>query len=96
MDFLVWVMPILKDGLKRCSIQQVQAVLLLLGGRAVPTGVPTVEVSYDQNTRVMHGFMLIRPISIHLLCLCSYAHVLPSTFFRVWVTPQSVQIFHEE
>lgn len=31
--------------------EKVQAVLLLLGGRAVPTGVPTVEVSYDQNTR---------------------------------------------
>ncbi|KAI5355762.1 hypothetical protein L3X38_008657 [Prunus dulcis] len=31
--------------------EKVQAVLLLLGGRDVPTGVPTVEVSYDQNTR---------------------------------------------
>ncbi|CAN6584215.1 unnamed protein product [Malus baccata var. baccata] len=31
--------------------EKVQAVLLLLGGRDVPTGVPTVEVSYDQNPR---------------------------------------------
>ncbi|XP_024173966.1 GATA transcription factor 24 isoform X1 [Rosa chinensis] len=31
--------------------QKVQAVLLLLGGRDAPTGVPRVEMSYDQNTR---------------------------------------------
>ncbi|KAM1203844.1 hypothetical protein ACFX2I_019740 [Malus domestica] len=31
--------------------EKVQAVLLLLGGRDVPTGMPTVEVSSDQNTR---------------------------------------------
>ncbi|KAL6180135.1 hypothetical protein ACLB2K_046802 [Fragaria x ananassa] len=31
--------------------QKVRAVLLLLGGRDMPTGVPTVEVSYDQNIR---------------------------------------------
>lgn len=29
-----------------------QAVLLLLGGRDIPTGVPTVELSFDQNDRV--------------------------------------------
>ncbi|PON89824.1 GATA transcription factor [Trema orientale] len=31
--------------------EKVQAVLLLLGGRDVPTGVPTVEVPYNQNNR---------------------------------------------
>ncbi|CAN6678888.1 unnamed protein product [Malus baccata var. baccata] len=31
--------------------EKVQAVLLLLGGRDVPTGMPTVEVFSDQNTR---------------------------------------------
>ncbi|KAM6543825.1 hypothetical protein CsatB_008272 [Cannabis sativa] len=29
--------------------EKVQAVLLLLGGRDVPTGIPTVEVPYNQN-----------------------------------------------
>ncbi|XP_050379192.1 GATA transcription factor 19-like isoform X2 [Argentina anserina] len=33
------------------TAQKVQAVLLLLGGRDVPSGVPTVGVTYDQNTR---------------------------------------------
>ena len=28
-------------------------MLLLLGGRDIPTGVPTVEVPYDHNNRVM-------------------------------------------
>ncbi|KAJ4701481.1 GATA transcription factor [Melia azedarach] len=31
--------------------EKVQAVLLLLGGRDIPTGVPTVEVPYDQSSR---------------------------------------------
>ncbi|XP_062097496.1 GATA transcription factor 24-like [Humulus lupulus] len=31
--------------------EKVQAVLLLLGGRDVPTGVPTVDVPYNQNNR---------------------------------------------
>ncbi|XP_044475528.1 GATA transcription factor 24-like isoform X2 [Mangifera indica] len=31
--------------------EKVQAVLLLLGGRDIPTGVPTIEVPYDQNNR---------------------------------------------
>ncbi|XP_044511899.1 GATA transcription factor 24-like isoform X2 [Mangifera indica] len=31
--------------------EKVQAVLLLLGGRDIPTGVPTVDVPYDQNNR---------------------------------------------
>ncbi|MBA0734097.1 hypothetical protein Gogos_018045 [Gossypium gossypioides] len=30
-------------------MQQVQAVLLLLGDRDIPTGVPTIEVPFDQN-----------------------------------------------
>lgn len=30
-------------------------MLLLLGGRDIPTGVPTVEVPYDQSSRVMHA-----------------------------------------
>nr|KJB14701.1 hypothetical protein B456_002G138300 [Gossypium raimondii] len=29
--------------------EKVQAVLLLLGGRDIPTGVPTIEVPFDQN-----------------------------------------------
>ncbi|XP_022962606.1 GATA transcription factor 19-like isoform X1 [Cucurbita moschata] len=33
--------------------EKVQAVLLLLGGRDVPTGVPTMEVPYDDNNRGM-------------------------------------------
>ncbi|KAJ7958901.1 GATA transcription factor [Quillaja saponaria] len=33
--------------------EKVQAVLLLLGGCDVPTGVPTVEVPFDQNNRGM-------------------------------------------
>ncbi|XP_050212898.1 GATA transcription factor 24-like isoform X2 [Mercurialis annua] len=31
--------------------QKVQAVLLLLGGRDIPTAIPTIEVPYDQNNR---------------------------------------------
>ncbi|KAK9270356.1 hypothetical protein L1049_025935 [Liquidambar formosana] len=31
--------------------EKVQAVLLLLGGRDIPTGVPTMEVPFDQNNR---------------------------------------------
>lgn len=31
--------------------EKVQAVLLLLGGRDIPTAVPTFEVSYDQNNK---------------------------------------------
>ncbi|XVF64916.1 hypothetical protein PTKIN_Ptkin09bG0204800 [Pterospermum kingtungense] len=31
--------------------QQVKAVLLLLGGRDIPSGVPTIEVPFDQNNR---------------------------------------------
>lgn len=31
--------------------EKVQAVLLLLGGRDVPTGVPTIEVPFNQNNR---------------------------------------------
>ncbi|KAH9756144.1 hypothetical protein KPL71_016003 [Citrus sinensis] len=31
--------------------EKVQAVLLLLGGRDIPTGVPTIEVPYDQSNR---------------------------------------------
>ncbi|XVE60619.1 hypothetical protein DITRI_Ditri05aG0142600 [Diplodiscus trichospermus] len=31
--------------------EKVQAVLLLLGGRDIPTGVPTIEVPFDQNKR---------------------------------------------
>ncbi|CAK7347279.1 unnamed protein product [Dovyalis caffra] len=31
--------------------EKVQAVLLLLGGRDIPTAVPTIEVPYDQNNR---------------------------------------------
>ncbi|KAI4307516.1 hypothetical protein L6164_030694 [Bauhinia variegata] len=31
--------------------EKVQAVLLLLGGRDVPTGVPTIEVPFDQSNR---------------------------------------------
>ncbi|XP_008444910.2 GATA transcription factor 24-like isoform X3 [Cucumis melo] len=33
--------------------EKVQAVLLLLGGRDVPAGVPTMEVPYDHNNRGM-------------------------------------------
>nr|ALC74591.1 GATA24-like protein [Morus alba] len=31
--------------------EKVQAVLLLLGGRDVPTGIPTIDVPYNQNNR---------------------------------------------
>lgn len=30
-------------------------MLLLLGGRDIPTAVPTFEVSYDQNNKVMQN-----------------------------------------
>ncbi|XVE95168.1 hypothetical protein REPUB_Repub02eG0073000 [Reevesia pubescens] len=33
--------------------EKVQAVLLLLGGRDIPTGVPTIEVPFDQNNRAV-------------------------------------------
>ncbi|KDP41498.1 hypothetical protein JCGZ_15905 [Jatropha curcas] len=33
--------------------EKVQAVLLLLGGRDIPTAVPTIEVPYEQNNRVI-------------------------------------------
>ncbi|GLU16066.1 hypothetical protein SLE2022_325160 [Rubroshorea leprosula] len=33
--------------------EKVQAVLLLLGGRDIPTGVPTIEAPFDQNNRVV-------------------------------------------
>ncbi|XVF36569.1 hypothetical protein REPUB_Repub19eG0068800 [Reevesia pubescens] len=33
------------------TAEKVQAVLLLLGGRDIPTGVPTIEVPFDQNNR---------------------------------------------
>lgn len=36
-------------------VKQVQAVLLLLGGRDIPTAVPTIEVTYDQNSRVIQN-----------------------------------------
>lgn len=36
--------------------EKVQAVLLLLGGREIPTGVPTYEVPFDQNNRGMGEF----------------------------------------
>lgn len=32
---------------------QVQAVLLLLGGREIPTAVPTVDVPFDSNNKVI-------------------------------------------
>jgi len=41
-----------------CHVQQVQAVLLLLGGRDVPTGVPTIEVPFNQNNRVPQNLKL--------------------------------------
>ncbi|CAL5383975.1 unnamed protein product [Camellia sinensis] len=31
--------------------EKVQAVLLLLGGREIPTGVPTIDVPFDQNNK---------------------------------------------
>lgn len=37
-------------------------MLLLLGGRDVPTGVPTMEVPYDHNNRVMRIIENILPI----------------------------------
>ncbi|KAF5740138.1 GATA transcription factor 24-like isoform X4 [Tripterygium wilfordii] len=40
----VYVFPAVTPG-------KVQAVLLLLGGRDIPTGVPTIEAPYDQNSR---------------------------------------------
>lgn len=30
-------------------------MLLLLGGRDIPTGVPTIEVPYDQSNRVINA-----------------------------------------
>lgn len=41
-----------------CHVQQVQAVLLLLGGRDLPTGVPTIEVPFNQNNRVPQNLKL--------------------------------------
>ena len=38
-------------------------MLLLLGGRDIPTGVPTIEVPYDQSNRVMHATIEIMEIN---------------------------------
>lgn len=48
---------------------QVQAVLLLLGGRDVPTGIPTIDVPYNQNNRVIQMLQLLRPFTLLFLCL---------------------------
>ncbi|XP_026449509.1 GATA transcription factor 24-like isoform X2 [Papaver somniferum] len=37
------------------TYEKVQAVLLLLGGRDIPTAVPAVDVSYHQNDRVFNA-----------------------------------------
>lgn len=44
--------------------QQVQAVLLLLGGRDVPTAVPSMDVSFNQNNKVV----LINTLTISHVC----------------------------
>ena len=72
---------------------QVQAVLLLLGGRDIPTAVPTIEVQYDQNNRVILCFWVIKSNAIASRAYISCIFVI---FSREWVTPQSAQIFHEE
>lgn len=43
-------------------------MLLLLGGRDVPADVPTMEVPYDHNNRVMQ----IMEILLHIMWVCSY------------------------
>lgn len=58
-------------GFLGCVVQQVQAVLLLLGGRDVPTGVPTIEVPFNQNNRVPQNLKLLKARS----CIfCAYSH----------------------
>lgn len=49
---------------------QVQAVLLLLGGRDIPTGVPTIEVPYDKNNRVIICRYSVIKSYLDLLCPC--------------------------
>ena len=39
-------------------------MLLLLGGRDMPTAVPTIEVPYDQNNRVILSFWVIKSNAI--------------------------------
>lgn len=46
--------------------QQVQAVLLLLGGPDVPTGVPTIEGPFNQNNMVSQNSKLFKAM-LHLL-----------------------------
>lgn len=66
-------------GLLDCT-QQVQAVLLLLGGPDVPTGVPTIEVPFSQNNRVSQDLKLLKAICF---IYCANAHALSASIHRV-------------
>lgn len=63
-----------------CHVQQVQAVLLLLGGPDVPTGVPTIEVPFSQNNRVSQDLKLLKAICF---IYCADAHALSTSIHRV-------------
>ena len=69
-----------------------QAVLLLLGGREIPTGVPTVDVPSGPNHRVILKWETLKGTILHfvnLFTVICYA-------FRMWMITQSAQIYHEE
>ena len=71
-----------------------QAVLLLLGGRDIPTGVPTIEVPFDQSNRVKSKFQTVVCSSFTFMFMQLY--VFYEIFPRVWVTSRSARIFQEE
>lgn len=72
-----------------------QAVLLLLGGRDIPTGVPTIEVPYDQSNRVINAN--VEKLSREFSCVFGfYVYLGSAIFYRVWLTPLSAQIFLDE
>lgn len=78
-------------------LKQVQAVLLLLGGRDIPTGVPTIEVPYDQSNRVINANVeIIQRIQLSLGFMFIWDLPYSAIFYRVWLTPLSAQIFLEE
>lgn len=70
---LVWSMCKLMHcmDLWNCWLQ-VQAVLLLLGSREIPAGVPTIDVPFDPINRVNMKWIIWRLLLLqfYVLCMC--------------------------
>ncbi|GMP80560.1 hypothetical protein CsSME_00035609 [Camellia sinensis var. sinensis] len=73
--------------------EKVQAVLLLLGERKIPTGVTTIDVPFNSNNRVILKWEALKATILCFLNLYSY---FICNIFRVWMITRSAQIFHEE